>query len=124
MLNLLIYHIIHYAFGIKFKNSLFSPRFQKFPTFYFLIEIYIFYFVLLFTLFLLFILLQMSLFYPPCTHTLPLPFFWPSPHCCLCLWVVHISSFADPFTFFHPVPQPFPFNSPMSLYFKCFIDNI
>ena len=34
---------------------------------------------------------------------------WPSPHCCLCLWVMHIWSLAHPFTFFHAV---LPFHLP------------
>ena len=38
-----------------------------------------------------------------------LPSLWPSPHCRLCLWVVHTCSLADPFTSFHPVlPLPPP----------------
>ena len=36
---------------------------------------------------------------------LPLPE-WPSPHCCLCLWVTHACSLASPFTFFHSVLAP------------------
>ena len=31
------------------------------------------------------------------------PSLWPSPHCCLCLWVTRICSLANPFTFFHPL---------------------
>ena len=41
---------------------------------------------------------------PPSPHPSSL---WPSPHCCLCLWVMHICSLASPFAFFHPVlPSP------------------
>ena len=36
-------------------------------------------------------------------HT-PLP--RPSPHCSLCLWVMHECSLANPFTFFHAVFSP------------------
>ena len=45
--------------------------------------------------------------YPPLpTSTQPslLPSLWPSPHHCPCPWVMHVSSLANPFTFFHPVP--------------------
>ena len=59
-----------------------------------------------FSLFLLLTLLQMPPFFPlrppppsPCQPSL-----WPSPHCFLCLWVIHTCSLANPFTFFHPVP--------------------
>ena len=33
----------------------------------------------------------------------------PPPHCCLCQWVMHIWSLAEPFTFFHPL---LPFSLP------------
>ena len=61
-----------------------------------------------FLLFLLLTLLQMFPFFPslpplPSSCT-PLHSLWPSPHCCLCLWVMHICSLANPFTFFYPVP--------------------
>ena len=58
-----------------------------------------------FPLFLLLTLLQMS---PPFFSFVPLlptpapPSLWPSVHCCLCPWVIHIFSFASLFTFFHP----------------------
>ena len=32
----------------------------------------------------------------------PTPSLWPSPHCCLCLCVMHVCSLANFFTFFHP----------------------
>ena len=42
------------------------------------------------------------------THSPP-PLPWPSPHCCLCPWAMHICSLADLFTFFYPVlPTPLP----------------
>ena len=39
------------------------------------------------------------------------PSLWPSPHCCLCLWILHKCSLANPFSFFHPVPLPLPSDS-------------
>ena len=33
------------------------------------------------------------------------PSLWPSPHCCLYLWVMHVCSLANPFPFFPPVPS-------------------
>ena len=47
--------------------------------------------------------------FPLFTHLHPAPAppsLWPSPHWCLCLFVMHMCSSADPFTFFHPVPLP------------------
>ena len=42
-----------------------------------------------------------------CLHlSLTAPSFCPSPHCCLCLWVMHACSLANPFTFFHPDSLP------------------
>ena len=41
---------------------------------------------------------------------------WPSPHCCPCLWVMHICSLANPFTFFHLAP-PTPTLSAVSLFY-------
>ena len=38
----------------------------------------------------------------------PSPHPWPLSHCCLCLWVMHICSLANPFAFFHPFPLPLP----------------
>ena len=41
----------------------------------------------------------------PIPHPAPTPrFLWPSPHCCLCLRLLHICSLANPFPFFHLVP--------------------
>ena len=69
-----------------------------------------FLFNLIFSSFLLLAVLQMCLFPPLC----PLP---PSPSapfpqgittCYMCPWVIHVCSFADPFTFFHLVPSPAP----------------
>ena len=42
----------------------------------------------------------------PAFSQLPLSSLSCPPHCCLCLWVMHICSLADPFTFFHPVFPP------------------
>ena len=40
-----------------------------------------------------------------CPSPLPLsPSLWPSPRCCLCLWVMYVCSLANTLTFFHPVP--------------------
>ena len=40
-------------------------------------------------------------------HPAPAPLsLWPSPHCWLCLRVVHRCSLVNSFTFFHPVPPP------------------
>ena len=53
-----------------------------------------------------------------CPHSQPLPpsSLWPSPHCCLCLGVIHTSALAHAFTFFHPVPTyPFPSDSCQSV---------
>ena len=36
------------------------------------------------------------------------PSLWPSPHGHLCLWVMHVSTLANPFTFLYPVLHPFP----------------
>ena len=66
----------------------------------------------------MFTLLQISPFpiflcpppsYPHC------PFPQTSPHCCLCLWVTHTCSLANPFTVFHPVPSPLPSGSCQSV---------
>ena len=43
---------------------------------------------------------------PPLSpHPRPPPSLWPSPHCCLCLWVMYICFLVNPFTFFHPCPM-------------------
>ena len=66
-------------------------------------------FFFFFTVFLLSTLLQMSLF----SHPLPTSpsSLWPSPHCCLCLWVMHICSLANPFLSLSSTPTPLPSDS-------------
>ena len=67
--------------------------------------------VAFFPLFLLLTLLQVSPTLSPVArlHLAPTPrSLWPLPHCCLCLWVMHVCYLANPFTFFHPVPAPKP----------------
>ena len=42
-----------------------------------------------------------------CLHPVPIPSsLWPSPHCCLFPWVLHIHSVVNPVPFFHSVPHP------------------
>ena len=58
----------------------------------------------------LFILLQLSQFFPLC-HPLSHPkprSHSPSPPCCPCPWVIHTCSLTTPFPFFPPFPNPFP----------------
>ena len=64
----------------------------------------------IFSLFFLFILLQLSPHFPPIpisTQPRPQspPLLRPSPHCGLCPWVILMTSLANPFTFFHPGPS-------------------
>ena len=40
---------------------------------------------------------------PTSTQPLPPTSLRPSPHRCLCLWVMHIRSLTNPFPFFYPV---------------------
>ena len=67
--------------------------------------------------FLLLTLLQMLPFTPfALLHSVPSPpSLWPSPHCCLCLWLMHLCSLAKPFAFFHSVPTTLPSNGCQSV---------
>ena len=46
------------------------------------------------------------------------PSLWLSPHCFLCLWVTHIRSLANPFTFFHPALPPTSPRTAVSLFLE------
>ena len=64
-------------------------------------------------LFLIFIIGSITdvLIFPSFAHLHPAPnspSLRPSPHCCLCPWVMHIYSLANPFPFFHSVLPPCP----------------
>ena len=45
--------------------------------------------------------------YPPPLSPWP-PSLLPSLHCCPCLWIMHVCSLANIFTFLHPIPPPPP----------------
>ena len=66
-------------------------------------------------------------YFPPlpiCSSQSPHPFPLPSLHCCLCLWVVHISSLATSFTFFHQLTSSHALPSDSSQALPCLLVSV